>query len=95
MKPFRKVSSGIFAKGEERVKSKGVGVESSLKEGHVVHEIVKVAEEGGFNLIVLGARGISRIKEMLLGSVSDEVLKNVRCPVLIAKQSLNNPLNNV
>ncbi|MEM1540375.1 MAG: universal stress protein [Candidatus Bathyarchaeia archaeon] len=75
----------ILAQGKERARDEGVEVEAMLREGHVVHEIVKVAEEGRFDLIVMGARGISKIKELILGSVSDGVIRNAPCPVLVTK----------
>lgn len=81
----KEAGSRILVEGEKRAKSEGVEVETLLREGHIVHEIVKVAEEGKFNLIVMGARGISRIKEIILGSVSDGVIRNAPCPVLVAK----------
>jgi nucleotide-binding universal stress UspA family protein len=56
-----------------------------LSEGHTVEEILKTAEEGEFDLIVMGARGISRIKEILMGSVSDGVTRHAPCPVLVGK----------
>ncbi|MEM3601862.1 MAG: universal stress protein [Candidatus Bathyarchaeia archaeon] len=82
---MREAGVRILAEGEERVRAEGVRVEKLLKERHVVHEIVKAAGEGGFNLIVMGARGVSRIKEVILGSVSDGVIRNAPCPVLIVK----------
>ena len=42
-------------------------------------------EGKNFNLIVMGARGISRIKEILMGSVSDGVTRHAPCPVLVGK----------
>jgi nucleotide-binding universal stress UspA family protein len=48
-------------------------------------EILKAAREEEFNLIVMGARGISRIKEILMGSVSDGVTRHAPCPVLLVK----------
>ncbi|MEM2546356.1 MAG: universal stress protein [Candidatus Bathyarchaeia archaeon] len=81
----REAGSRILAEGEKRVKAEGVEVETIIREGHIVHEIVRVAGEGKFNLIVMGARGISRIKEIILGSVSDGVIRNAPCPVLITK----------
>jgi len=33
----------------------------------------------------MGARGISKLKEILVGSVSDDVIRNASCPVLIVK----------
>ena len=81
----KEAGARILAEGVEKAKAQGVDVETMLREGHTVHEIVRAAEEGGFNLIVMGARGISRIKEMILGSVSEGVIRNAPCPVLVTK----------
>ena len=81
----RKAGAGILADGEEKVKAEGVQVETLLREGHTVQEILKTAREGGFDLIVIGAKGISRIREILLGSVSDGVIRTAPCPVLVTK----------
>jgi nucleotide-binding universal stress UspA family protein len=56
-----------------------------LVEGHAVEEIVRVANQGSFDLIVIGARGVSHMREMLLGSVTDGVIHHVRCPILVMK----------
>ena len=82
---IRKVGADILADGEKRVKAEGVQVKTLLKEGHIVEEILKAAREGNFNLIVMGARGMSRIKEILMGSVSDGVTRHAPCPVLLVK----------
>ena len=82
---IRKVGAGILADGEKRVKAEGVKVKALLREGHVVEEILKATRGVEFNLIVMGARGISRIKEILMGSVSDGVTRHAPCPVLIVK----------
>ena len=81
----REAGARILANGKEKAKAEGVEVETMLREGHVVQEIVKAAEEGRFDLIVMGARGISKIKELILGSVSDGVIRNAPCPVLVTK----------
>jgi nucleotide-binding universal stress UspA family protein len=81
----REVGNRILSDGEEKAKAKQVEVEKMLVEGHAVQEIVKAAIEGNFDLIVVGARGISHIKEILLGSVTDGVIHHARCPVLVIK----------
>jgi nucleotide-binding universal stress UspA family protein len=81
----RKVGANILTDGEKRVKAEGVQVETLLREGHTVQEILKTARDGKFDLIVIGARGISKIREIILGSVSDGVIRNAPCPVLVTK----------
>jgi nucleotide-binding universal stress UspA family protein len=51
----------------------------------VVKEIVQYAEEHEIDLIVVGTRGISGIKKMLLGSTASGVLSYAHCPVLVVK----------
>ena len=81
----RKAGTSILADGEQKVKAEKIQVETMLVEGQTVEEIARIAKEGKFGLIIMGARGISRIREILLGSVSDGVIRNAPCPVLVVK----------
>lgn len=74
-----------MADGEKKAKAEGVQVETLLREGHTVDEILKTCRDGGFDSIVIGARGLSTIKELLLGSVSHGVTSHAPCPVLVVK----------
>jgi nucleotide-binding universal stress UspA family protein len=47
--------------------------------------IIKVAKEEDVDMIVMGARGLGKIKKTILGSVSDYVLNKSKVPVLIFK----------
>lgn len=82
---LREAGTKILSEGEGQAKSAGVEVGTLLKEGNAPQEIVKTAKEGGYNLIVMGARGTHRITELLMGNVSEAVIKNAPCPVLIVK----------
>lgn len=75
----------ILAEGKRKVQDEGLEVETVLREGNSAQEIVKLAREGQFGLVVVGARGIHRIREILMGSVSEGVAKNASCPVLVVK----------
>ena len=81
----RDVGRKILAEGKRNVETEGIEVETVLREGNSVQEIVKLAREGQFSLVVVGARGIHRIREILMGSVSEGVAKNAPCPVLVVK----------
>jgi nucleotide-binding universal stress UspA family protein len=82
---LRKAGEKILAEGKKMAYAEGVPVETQLKEGHVVEGIVKLAKDSNFDLIVMGAKGISKLKELFLGSVSHGVTLHAPCPVLIVK----------
>ncbi|HKZ93067.1 MAG TPA: universal stress protein [Candidatus Bathyarchaeia archaeon] len=81
----KKLGAKILDEAEQTVKENNVIVEKLLMEGDTVKEIVAEAAKGGYDLIVLGHRGMSKISEILLGSVSEGVSHKARCPVLIVK----------
>jgi len=66
-------------------KKQGVKAQTTLLRGHPGIKIVQYAKNEGFNLIVLGSRGLSGLSRFLLGSVSDYVSDNAECPVFIVK----------
>ena len=49
-------------------------------------EIVRVADELGAGLIVLGSRGLGPLRRALMGSVSDSVVRYAHCPVLVVRE---------
>lgn len=51
--------------------------------GHAVESILMEARQGRYDMIVLGRRGLSPIRELFVGSVSKGVLNGTPCPVLI------------
>ena len=64
---------------------RGFGIETDVAVGDPKEEIIRMAQEWGADLVVLGARGLGTIKRFLLGSVSLAVARHVRCPVLVVK----------
>lgn len=58
---------------------------TTILRGEPGPEIVKYANEQQVDLVVIGRRGLNRLQEMVLGSVSHKVMKRVNCPALIVK----------
>ncbi len=53
--------------------------------GHPFTEITRYAESHGTDLIVMGTHGRGAIEHMLLGSVTEKVIRRAPCPVLTVR----------
>jgi nucleotide-binding universal stress UspA family protein len=83
------VLASLREKAEQLVKEAvaflGRGSEGKILEGDPAHEIIKFSKEVNASLIVLGARGLSTIRRILMGSVSSRVVQESPIDVLIVK----------
>lgn len=79
---FQKAGWAVVDDALRELESAGVLARGVVREGSAARTILEVAEEENASLIVLGTRGPSSAAEFLLGSVSAEVLRYARCPVL-------------
>jgi len=59
----------------------GMGEDTSI--GDPAEEIVRYAEDDPGVMVVMGRRGLSRMKSLVLGSVSDKVSRHAKSPVTI------------
>lgn len=59
-----------------------VPITHRLEPGEPAACVLRVAEEGGFNLIVMGTHGRRGLPRLLLGSVAAKVIARAHCPVL-------------
>jgi nucleotide-binding universal stress UspA family protein len=67
-------------------------IETQFVRGRPASAIVDLARDMRADLIVLGSRGLGRLRSMLLGSVSAEVVDHAPCPVLVARASSIGPV---
>jgi nucleotide-binding universal stress UspA family protein len=63
----------------------GASVTRTTPPGRPAEVLVAAAKPPYADLIIVGARGLGSFKRLLLGSVSDNVLRAAQCPVLIVK----------
>jgi len=73
-----------FRKILEKARAHDLNVRTDMAVGHPGEQIIHRAEKDGIDLIVLGRRGRSMISRMMLGSVSERVLRYAHCPVMVA-----------
>jgi len=63
----------------------GLEVEGTVLEGEADDVIIKLAEEKGADLIVMGSHGRTGFGKVMLGSVSERVIGKAKCAVLVVK----------
>lgn len=72
-------------RARDAIASPHPGIERKIAEGLPATEILSEAEQGGYDLVVLGATGATDLKNRLLGSVSLKVATQAPCSVLIVR----------
>ena len=63
----------------------GIKKEAFSETGSPAVAILDFAEHSGTDLIVMGSRGLGVVKGVLLGSVSQYIVEQAKCPVLVVK----------
>lgn len=56
-----------------------------FEHGTPAQTVVDFANEGSYDVVVLGSRGLNTLQEMVMGSVSHKVAKRANAPVMIVK----------
>jgi nucleotide-binding universal stress UspA family protein len=71
----------------ERIREAGGSVaHTHIREGETDAEIVTLAEELEACLIAIGSRGLGGVRRMLMGNVSDSVVRHAHCPVMVVRK---------
>ena len=81
----REAARREIEKWADKVKAAGVAVETTVTPSAPVEAIDRLAEEIHADLIVMGSRGLTGLKHVLLGSVAERTLRTAPCPVLTLK----------
>lgn len=76
---FRKLLERSKTKAEQAGAAR---VDAVLQQGTAYAEIVRLAEQRGYGLIVMGTHGRTGFAHMLLGSVAEKVVRKAPCPVV-------------
>jgi nucleotide-binding universal stress UspA family protein len=84
---IREKAEKTLGQAVEQVEEAGGSVaQAHLRLGDPDDEILRFCDEqGGFGLIVMGSRGLTRIKRVVMGSVSESIVRHAHCPVLVAR----------
>ncbi|HCB48155.1 MAG TPA: hypothetical protein DEP47_01205 [Chloroflexi bacterium] len=81
----RSKADAILTQASSLVGSEEIEVKSKVSVGEIATEIVREAEDGNCDLLVIGSRPSHGFLKRLLGPTSERVMAHSPCPVLIAK----------
>ncbi|WP_078427700.1 universal stress protein [Alkalihalobacterium alkalinitrilicum] len=79
----------------ELIKASGINYRTRFLRGEPGSALVKYANEGYFDLVIVGNGRKNKLQELLVGSVSHKVAKGATSPVMIVKAQEFNKSRNV
>ena len=82
---FKEQGRKVLNSAMEKFEDYNGQVNTLMKKGNPGNIIVKVAEEGDFDLVVMGSRGLNAVSRVMIGSVSNKVVNRANASVLIVK----------
>jgi nucleotide-binding universal stress UspA family protein len=82
---FEVLGTEVLSKCAAKAQKSQVIFEILQLEGEPADEILRSAEQNECDCIVMGRKGMSRLEKMLLGSVSEKVIRLSKLPVTIVK----------
>ncbi|AHF08928.1 MULTISPECIES: universal stress protein [Dehalobacter] len=63
----------------------GMKIATEIVHGHPAEKLISYAKENGFDLIIVGTRGLGGFKKLVIGSVAQKVVSYSAIPVLTVK----------
>jgi nucleotide-binding universal stress UspA family protein len=82
----REKADKLVSSAVEFFTSEGIKANGIVREGHPAETIAREAEEGGYDMLVVGSRGLGGLKKLFLGSVSNALLQETAANVLVVKK---------
>ena len=80
------IGEEVVRKAADSARAAGAtGVRTHMESGDAADEILEVAENEEARMIVIGCRGLGRVRGLVLGSVSQKVLLHAPCTVVTVK----------
>ncbi len=86
-KDLRAIQEAIVSKAaaHARAVKPNLAVSAMTREGDAALEIVNTAKDEDFDVVVVGHRGVGKMRERFLGSLSEKVAHSAACTVIIVK----------
>ncbi|CAN6991904.1 unnamed protein product [Brassica rapa subsp. trilocularis] len=84
-KAQQEASAALLSRALQMCRAKQIRTETLILEGEAKDMICQAVEQMHVDLLVVGSRGLGKIKRAFIGSVSDYCAHHANCPILIVK----------
>jgi len=84
----RRAAERLVATTAARLRDAGFSAMTAIREGEPRHAICACAEDWRPDLVVVGSHGKRRLERLMLGSVSEGVMRHAPCSVEIVRCGL-------
>ncbi|KAJ4898180.1 Adenine nucleotide alpha hydrolases-like superfamily protein [Raphanus sativus] len=84
-KAQQETSAALLSRALKMCRAKQIRAETLVLEGDAKDMICQAVEQMHVDLLVVGSRGLGKIKRAFLGSVSDYCAHHAKCPILIVR----------
>lgn len=83
---MRKIAGSVLKAAKQKAEKLGINkIETVIGTGDPANSILGVAERRGVDMIVIGSRGLAKLKGAILGSVSRKVTNNAQTSCLMVR----------
>lgn len=84
-KYYAEESEKVISAADKFLMRHTISAKSSTKVGHAAQTIAKVAEQGKFDMLVMGSHGHGALATLVMGSVATQVVAECKVPVLLVR----------
>lgn len=84
-----------FVKILQKYNSNGVKVVTNVQFGGVCGIILEYAKDNNIDLVLMGSHGATGLRELLMGSNAEKIVRKSQVPVLIVKNYYKGPIKNI
>ncbi|CAH8359863.1 unnamed protein product [Eruca vesicaria subsp. sativa] len=84
-KAQRETAAALLSRALQMCRAKQIRTETLVFEGEPKEMICQAVEQMHVDLLVVGSRGLGKIRRAFIGSVSDYCAHHANCPILIVK----------
>ena len=82
---YREEAQKVLEPAAAALQACGITPRSEWRAGHAGETIGRFADQGGFDMLIMGSHGHGALAQLVTGSVATEVLAQCRTPVLLIR----------